>query len=344
MSLAYCLSASMGAIVGNVVPSNRTITINVQLRKENGEAIAGVPIRAMLRGNGALSKTNASGDVSLVGEVDTSATSCLVCLTAKSPEQGVLDQLNDRDRFDEVTTQSAFRQYYKVALIATEDTYLVQIVGYPAITVSGRFVDQAGGPLDCEVTRLDSPTSLDADTDGLFSVGGVRRSTATELLCQSPNDGSYKAVQLSASQTLADIQLGDVVIPPLGGTVSIQVTMTNRDNLVRNLSAKRAFVSFVSSDGQVIAEYPLDSDGLAKPWAEETGLPQLPPGTYYVVPGPVQPNRTGAKLIGLIRSHRQIELDAAGAVKLIASTGSTTVLTFDAVAAETAILTVAGDD
>lgn len=199
------------------------------------------------------------------------------------------------NRFKQLKDSISFRPRYRVPLVASQTTYSIVLQGVPSITVTGRLVSPDGTPLPGSIWARGSwgSTGLRAPTDGNFSLKGVALGESTELVCQEDGFGA-RMLPLTAQQTAANLDLGDVVMQPIEPQCRVQV----------RLVPPRGTVTLVSSTTGQIMTFLANSNGaIATPSTGLTGA-SVPQGEYLVAPGSLMIDDEPLQLYDLIRAGR----------------------------------------
>jgi len=138
---------------------------------------------------------------------------------------------------------------------------------------------------------------------GTFELTGVPRGEPAQLFIGT--DGKIgRFLHLTAEQTQANLNLGDIVLDPIVGQAKARLQLPP-ENPPRPDSV--GMWTFVSEDGANIITVIVDStDGRPRtPWLEP-GQGWLPPGRYYVMPNSIgfTGDDTGWLLLDLIRAGK----------------------------------------
>ncbi|TVQ63699.1 MAG: hypothetical protein EA378_01085 [Phycisphaerales bacterium] len=227
--------------------------------------------------------------------------------------------------------------------------YAATITMHPSVRASVQLVDQHGAPLGggafVQIGGFGMDTDEnDRDESGPLSIGGLRRGYGAEVMILGPDTPQWKVIDIEPHQTLEDVDLGQVHIPPYQpGTVPMHMQLINDDQLsTRAVEWVRGSVTIFSEDGQVATIFAKSS--FTGPIAdlrhdEPPRVPLLDPGVYFVAPGPLGTS-SATLLRRLLRDG--VDVEAAGVPKLTAVEGEPIHITVDAVQVEQAIRAAAG--
>ncbi|MBN8644102.1 MAG: hypothetical protein J0L61_02545 [Planctomycetes bacterium] len=251
-------------------------------------------------------------------------------------------QIHADARYEVLRQQYAFPTRTARQVGPDETSAHFEIAAKPAISVTGRLVDAAGGPYFnrgfAAVTYSHSITKLLPDAP--FVCRGVPKSQAGRLVI-APAGSQIWVIDLTAAQLSADFDLGNVVVAPAPPTAGARLNSSFTAALfdakwkVIHLSAL-----LVRSDGQVVYNLTVHEDTRAMGPGLEPLDPgyrtALAPGTYYIAPGDIG-STVADKLLTLVRANRQVELDASNVPKFTAVEGQTVDFTLDPAAAKAII-------
>lgn len=326
-------------------PETRSITISVDLATDTGTPMVDVPIAIIgSDAEAVFGRTDQAGHANVVVEVVPGEEWVFALFAPRSFEYPTTIVL-DRQKFAEVTAEHHVSGCYEIAIDEQDVIFDLPIVAYPAVSVTGRLINSAGDPVWSAVVRRDTNMPVLTDkSSGAFSIGGLRKGVAGEILVGTEMD-HWMSVPLSGAQTLADIDLGDITVPTFVHDATIQIDVANVGGNRRG-RMQLEILTLVRSDGADIMDIELNRSGRSAAGfagTEQHELPDIPAGVYYIAPGSlIGPNWTAEMLIDLIRAGRLAELDAAGVPKIEAVVGQVTELQMDAVQAENAIFVVGG--
>jgi hypothetical protein len=312
------------------------ISVTVTIKDQLGQPIVDIPIGATGSMERYFGITNASGVAVLNNiAVDPDEERIYIFLASKSGRGPEYYQA-DLEMFYQITNNYGLADIYTIELVENELEYALDITAFDAITANGKLVTSLGAPIDAGLFARDAPRPFDGNEDGTFAVSGIPKGFSREIFVLTEGNEVH-SIKLSPLQTLNDIDLGDVVITDATVDSPVRITVSNADDLDERAVLKSFSIVLVAYDGSVILQLTLNAAGQTMADAFTEGDPVVPEGTYYIAPGPIAPNGVAWELLDLIRAG-QVDLDAAGVVKIEALSGQLVSLAVDAVVAETAIL------
>lgn len=214
-----------------------------------------------------------------------------------------------------------------IVLVPGQDTYTVEFFAPEAVTVKGRTIGTAGEPLAVNAHRggrFNIRFSPESDA-GYFEVVGVPKAQDSFLFLGG-NRPETMVVWLSAAQTAADLELGNIEILTVAPDAVIEVAVTGREAVRDDMGLQRSCITFVREDG--LAVYTFDAN-------DQGGITHSPPdaypgptavlaGRYYIVPGMEVTSDSSLKALRLIRSGQRALLDAGGVPVIEPVSGQTT--------------------
>jgi hypothetical protein len=332
----------------------QTVTMTITVRTEAGAPLENVPLEMHSPTQARFGFTGADGVLTTPLEVTEGDDAIDVWL---HPGFRYDPTLIDVDLAEQMymlyREQYYFRSRYHTQILTGQDSYSISITAHPIVHVTGSVIPP--GPQEQWF-----PDSVFFDIrDGLwigtvdpvneFSIP-VRRSADTELFISMDDSPRQHIATLTAAQTVNDVNLGQITIPPLQTDASTQITMQNaQDQWAPGVIPLWRGVTLISDDGSVFLSYPARPDdgfvvGNPDSAVEPDLPPQLPAGVYYVAPGfTVNVDLSiHMRLLDAIRDGQLAQLDAAGVPKFTAIAGQTTQFTFDAAQARDAILAATG--
>lgn len=160
------------------------------------------------------------------------------------------------------------------------------IVVRPAITITGRLVDEEGRPLGGSVRARGGCVMPGARVDpetGAFAIHGVAAGERAELFV---NVSGIPLISHVVAPATEDRDVGDIIVKsPTGPTGRVLVRVQRSGGSLDYIVPANG-VTFVSMDGQTMfSGVVFGRDGYVfKSFAEEVPL-TLPVGTYWLVPG-----------------------------------------------------------
>lgn len=325
----------------------RPVTIIITAVDPDGEPIPEVPLQCLTLSAAAFGVTDAAGR--LVHTLDVARTNDVMVVR-------IWDGMMHRIPYDlrviaerrvqELPNHFAFKAIYLVPLTPEQDEYTLQIAAERTVRIQGRLVDANGEPVSAGTIGsfgYMAGDDVEVDDEGRFEYMGTPRGRAVQLFAQQSTQ--VHIIELSAQQTLVDLDLGDVPVPDPVADAPVRVMLQNHeyifDSMLRTIGAG---ATLVSTDGALILGFPANAEGdvVVARWHIPPQLPYLPAAEYYVVPGSVGSD-SGMALLRSVRAGRQAQLDAAGVPKITAVTGEEAALTLDARAVFNAVIQVGGD-
>jgi len=319
------------------------VTVNVSVTTDAGVPLANAPVAVRSPSDAQFAFTDGAGKAAVTLNIlptDDQINAYLYKGTRfdMTPEQRILAA----EKYADYTRTFSFQTEYAVDIVPGRAQYDIAMIGHDAIAVT------------CRVTNQPQfPTQVTAEVRGVASVGmfppgepftlhGVRKGAAAELFF-GMEGAVIHSVRLSAQQTLADIDLGDVAIPSPAGTAVVDLTAENFLNQWTRggMEPLGRYVTLIRADGGLILAYPINRSN-GKVVADVDTVqpmvpPSLPPGTYYISPG-IFGGRLQLRLLDALRAGQQAALDAHNVPKVTAVADQTVTLTFDAAQARDNIM------
>lgn len=352
MKIVMCLQSliCVSLLLAVAVPSLadiRSITVTITVTDPDGIPIADVPLQSYTKNGITFGFTNIEGQLIAVVDADEGESMFATRLWdgAWHNNLSITERILAEQRDEELRNQYSLKPKYTMPIEAGIDQYTLSIIAVPGVRIRGRLVNAQGQPIAGAIGAANTMAydSVEEDDEGVFDFGGVRKGAATLLLAQYSTQVHF--IEITAAQTLEDLDLGDVVLLDASADAPVRVTMQNQQYLLDSTGASLGLTaSFISIDGSVVVGFPADLEGnvIREHFYVPTRLPLLPPGEYYAVPGLIT-SQSGMALYLSIREGRQAQLDAAGVPKITAISGQEVSLTFDARAAYEAVVQVGGD-
>lgn len=183
------------------------------------------------------------------------------------------------------------------------------------------------------------------ESGGAFDFGGLPSGQPVEVVYGFSGSGRSYFVELDATDTVQDVDLGDVVAPQLTEDGRADIDLLNQVTVFDKwLNPLGLGVSLVSTDGQVAYAFWVGENGDARQrrWEDPPQDPHLAAGEYYLSPGLLF-SRPSLALRYSILEGRQALLDAARVPKVTIVGGQTATASFDVATVRDAILSVGGD-
>lgn len=319
--------------------ATRTITVEVTVQTSTGLPLEDVPLMLLGPADRPVAKTEGDGRATLTGEVPLSDSSVSVRVHGGGDDRlgSTEQQLALALRMKALEEQYWIEQYTRIMLDELQQMYLVTVTAHPAVRVSGVVADQSGGPLAELVITSDMSEALDVtDGQGTFSLAGVRRGWPNCLfvLCHG---WSVVPLRLTAEQTQADVDLGQIVLPDYERTAFFRARLSNSIEW-REIqeSGLIAGVTLVAADGSIMfTEVAYRSPANPDELRLRTDPLALPPGEYYIAPGSFA---TGRVQVALLRAREQgMDLTGTGIPKVTLVEGQTVDVDVDLLATYLAI-------
>lgn len=298
-----------------------SVTVSIDVRRDDGQPLASVPIETSSDTQRRFDLTDATGHLSvplLVGDGDKEIGVRLWSGFSYSLDPVVRD-LAEHNYLDYTSTY-ALQAHYGQAVEAEKTAYHFQIDAHDAIRVTARVRQDA--PVDSAVMLA----VYRGAWVGRGKIGdivvfrGVRKGLPGELgICAS--SPLNMLVRLTAEQTQADIDIGEIHVPAIVETTPLTFVLQNAANVCGPESTSLWYaVTLISTDGETILSYALDADGRARKRVR-TRLPKedpsIPTGTYYVAPGGPD-TKLPAEVLRLVREGNLAALEIHNVPKIVA--------------------------
>ncbi len=281
--------------------------------------------------------TDANGRAVIVGEYPADTTTVLVdipTIIAWGPPE-----LLDLKNAAALSADKAFSlpPAKLVTLVPGQEVYRIEFLAPEAITVKGRTVDPTGKHLPVSAHRggmFNMRFTLESD-GGYFEVFGVPKEQDSFLFLGT-NKKEEDVICLTASQTVADIDLGNVTVSESANNAAIEIAVSGRDAVREDMGMQRDMATLVRDDGRVVYQLVLtEASGVThSPEGHYPDPPTVRPGRYYIVPGMSMTSDSSLKVLRLIRSGKLALLDAAGVPIIEPVTGQTTSSAIDLAAVQ----------
>lgn len=284
--------------------------------------------------------TDANGQVVLIGKYPADTATVLVdipTIIAWGPTEQ-LDQKNAAAILaDRAFTLPPARL---VTLTPGQEVYHVAFFAPEAITVKGRTVDPTGKHLPVSAHRggmFNMRFTLESD-GGYFEVFGVPKEQDSFLFLGT-NKKEEDVIWLTASQTVADIDLGNVTVSESANNAAIEIAVSGRDAVREDMGFQRRMATLVRDDGRTVYTLELTEDDGVTPLPEghNPDPTSVRPGRYYIVPGMSMTSDSSLKVLRFIRAGKHADLDAAGVPVIEPVSGQTTTSAIDLAAVQRTI-------
>jgi hypothetical protein len=325
----------------------RPVTVTIKASDPDGNPISDMPLQCLTLVGAAFGITGLDGQVVLTLDAEENETYLAIRLwDGRWHKDLSIDQrILAEERCEALRHQYSLKPMYNMPIESGTNQYTLAIAADHAVRIRGRLVNAEGLPIAGGIGSAHAIAFDDVEEadEGHFDFGGVRKGAATLLLAQYTNQ--VHLIEISATQTLVDHDLGDVVLTDAPADAPVRASLQNKADLFDSTGAAiDLYTTFISKDGNLVLGFPADLEGhlLRELLYVPPRLPLLPPGEYYAVPGLIG-SQSGMALYLSIREGRQALLDAAGVPKFTAISGQEVSLTIDARAAYEAVVQVGGD-
>jgi hypothetical protein len=211
--VVVCIIACGCVTLAQSDPPPRVVTVSVTVQAPAGTPVEGIPVVLVSSVPSAAGKTNATGQVQLTGTFPAATTKIHAMLSQQSTQLVQNGSAAEWKKFDETVDSHSFRFSYPLDL-ATSNEYSLSIVGEAAIQVTGSLVWQNPQTEGYVVTVANGPPR-----DNVFPVGegfvikGLRQGEATELYVAHDDRQRVVVIPLSAEQTAASVNVGEIAGP-----------------------------------------------------------------------------------------------------------------------------------
>ena len=256
------------------------VTVRVRVMDSSGEPIENALMTCRHEGGDFRGRTDGNGVATLTGMVDDSTT--LLCLFANP-------LFTDGDPASRIFVTGAIDRYYSIDVAFPTSEYDFEIAADPAVTVSGRVVDESGRPLGKYVTvqRHNGPLFRVCDEDtGAFEFAGVEQGRAERLYIKWGTRGLWEFRDLPAELLQEDVDVGDIVLEdPPDETALAQVRLINTeslDPLMSVMDGRDLRVTLIRDDGGLVYDLRVGTGLLHRSFGDEKNVTSIAPGRYYV--------------------------------------------------------------
>lgn len=348
---ATALVGALACICGNAVSQSghsesRTITVKVTVRDSSGSAVSGLAVGVVSGSRSSLSKTEASGSVTLTASIPSDMSRVYVMPMPYTRLETSNEQAEAVAKYVEVTNANKFERVYSLDLVEGTSMYTLNIDGTPAFKASLRAV-RSGAPVEFSVIHpyILSPRSSNDDGAAVV-VGGLPVGTDALLFLYTEDEAVHVVTvrHAAAGSTVAvgDIELG---ANSPGRKVAVHVNdVIQLKASIRDVRGRDKVLTFVrASDGRPFCVN-LDKEGDTHVGTRGSRpVAELPVGTFYMCPGMLDGTGAAMKLYKLILAGRVSEVESAGVPKIVVDsvTGNVMMMSIDGVAAEAAVESVA---
>ncbi|MFO0829183.1 MAG: hypothetical protein U0572_13670 [Phycisphaerales bacterium] len=291
--------AAMILSVGSLLTTpleGATTRIAVIVLTEEGEPLQGLLVSAVVEGRPiADGATNADGTAKLSFESPAGVSSVEIRHGfARESSFSATEQIRLSESTERLKRSYHLDPAHRIELSPDKNEYELRVTAWPSVSVSARCVDAEHMPLSA--WRLHGPPHSAfgyAERGAVIPLRGVRKGQPCVVAATGRVNGYsvVKSMALDAKQTLADVDLGDVVLASPAGGVPIAPEVGG-DKAARSIPGYWPGVTFVANDGKFISTFQAGkgmstppSDGVIALQSSKEWAPKLPPGEYFVVPG-----------------------------------------------------------
>jgi len=336
LSISACASAE---------PREVSVTITVQT--DTGQPIHDCPIDVSSFQEGIMVFTDASGvghgTITVDDDEDHALTARL--WNGDKHTQMTLEQTRlARDRFADLSAALAFPFHGLIELSPTASNYSTTIIAKSPVEIRARVRTPddtqwiGGATIQSYWTAGDSDPALGEH----LVIPNAPRATPIILWLTGQTQQGIR-LKLTAAQTAADLDLGDIVVSYAETNSPISVSTLNAFNYFDDYGENCGrYGTLVSIDGQRIYTFSIDPQGkLTAAGDTPYGTPAyVAAGDYFVVPSHFAAD-PAFQLLRSIDAGKTAELEAAGVPKITAAPDQTATLQFDSPAAYEATKAVA---
>lgn len=349
---------SIGTVAGFAQPEyawaedTREISVQVSVVDPDGDPIVNVPLFVYTQNGVQLIRPQHAPTLPVVVGASPTEDSVLCVMLWSGDHRNDLSDAEEQaieSRYEELLSQYAFLNNYSIPLNATYTEYSITINALKRVEISGRFVDNAGLPIEGVVGSVTPYMSLiHSGTDGTFVASAAAGQTAVlQVIHPADESNQIFVLRRTPQQTGQDHNLGDVMIESLPIDSAVEIMFATNQNAVdpADLGTLKLDVTLIRDDGSAIFGYQtnrLQTKAVEATWRVDDLPPQIAAGTYYVVAGSVGTDAARA-LLRSIEDGRQALLDAAGVPKVTAVPGQTASITINAMDSFNAALSVGAD-
>ncbi len=327
LSLSLALAAACVSLPAAAQPPAPTRRVEVHVTVTTNGAPFPAGTYVSMSGDALDVPTDANGRAVIVGEYPADTTTVLVdipTIIAWGPPE-LLDLVNTAA----LSADKAFSlpPAKLVTLVPGQEVYRIEFLAPEAITVKGRTVDPTGKYLPVSAHRggmFNMRFKLESD-GGYFEVLGVPKGQDSFLFLGT-NKKEEDVIWLTASQTVADINLGNVTVSESANNAAIEIAVSGRDGVREDMGFQRRMATLIRDDGRTVYTLELTEDDGVTPSAEgqNPDPTSVRPARYYIVPGSPMTSDSSLKVLRLIRAGKHALLDDAGVPIIEPVTGQTT--------------------
>lgn len=313
------LAIGGGAPASDAAPEpTRRVEVHVTVRTNGAPFPAGTRV-VMMNMPDVEMFTDRNGEAVLVAEVRESTKEVIIGIPARVP-QTPDHQTAERDDVPAARAFSLPPDTF-ITLVPEQEVYRLELFAPEAVTVTGRVLDPAGEPLRVHAHRggTFNLRSNAKNEFGFFEMLGVPKAQ-NSLLFLSTRQMECTVVWMTADQTAADLDLGNIVIPTVTTDAAINIDASGDDAVGTDWGP---MLTLIRDDG--LSVMTLDVAAMRR----STSPGKIRAGRYYIVPGIYMVSDSSLKALRLIHSGQRLLLDTGGVPVIEAVSGQTTLGAID---------------
>lgn len=335
------------ALSACAIAEPREVSITITVQTDTGQPIADCPIDVSSFQEGIMVFTDAAGVGHATITVDDEEDHALSARLWNGDKhtQMTLEQTRlARDRFGELSTTLAFPFRGLIPLSPTESNYSKTIIAKSPVEIRARVrtpenTQWIGG---ATIQSYWAKGASDPALGEQLVIPNAPSATAITLWLGGQSQQATR-LKLTAAQTAADVDLGDIFVSYAETDSPINVSTLNAFNYFDDYGENCGrYGTLISTDGQRIYTFSIDPQGkLAAAGDTPYGTPaHIAGGDYFVIPSHAMAD-PAFQLLRCIDAGKIAELEAAGVPKIAATPTETVTLQFDSPAAYEAVKAVA---
>ncbi len=344
LTLVGCVVS--GSAQSDPPPPTRTITVTVTVEAPTGTPIQGLTVCLACSQPPAVGHTDAAGHVTLTGTFPEGVTKVYAFLTRQSSALVQQGSAAEWTAFDNAIAAHAFAAMYPIP-IDSASSYSVAITGRASIAITGTLMGNVAG-VRYGILYPDQPvTDFLFETNAPFELKGVPQGAEIDFQIVVRGRQLIKVIHLDANQTMSSVDLGSIAVPEATTGRRADIVMLNGASVGGTPEApypRNGEVRLVRADGVVVYGAAVRPTGDLVTREHSDGRLRLPPGIYYISPGPMlTADMPSTRLYRLLMAGRVADVEAAhdpAVPKIVVPDDGATdplVFSFDAVQAEAAI-------
>lgn len=322
VALSVCLVACR--ILAQVEEQERRfVTATVNLRDAQGQRIEGMLLQAgdgfKMDSAGSLCVTETAEACVVSAQVLVSASHVYVIIdepAARSTEQDYETRLA---RYERLMGADGVKPYYAVPLQPGVGVYQLDVAPVPTTTATGSIVGGSGQLKDWSIFATEVRNEYNPNPQCNFSVSGVRAGVATSLFLLDRVTSRVVEKRIEPPFTTPSHPAGSFEVPALDTTGRLNLKLTGLSQVPKLYFRTREHAVLVGRDNSRIYWFRIGLDGKVASLEGNATEVRLAPGRYYVCPGLLITSQA-ARLVQLVKSGRQTDLDAAGVPVVSAGT------------------------